>query len=165
METSQIGFEHQKDLIDLNKNLQSSGRWFYWVGALSIINTLIMYFGGGVSFIVGLGITQFIDGVVYEASSIVKLIALLVNILISGSFGIFGCFALKQNKWPFMIGMTLYFMDALLFLFIQDWLSIGFHAFVLLSLFAGIRSINKVEKIQQQQSGGLSSIEKEIMKT
>jgi hypothetical protein len=90
METSQTGFEHQKDLIDLNKNLQSSGRWFYWVAGLSIINTLIMYFGGGVSFIAGLGISQFTDGVVYEASSVVKLIALLVNIVISGSFGIFG---------------------------------------------------------------------------
>ena len=36
--------------------------------------------------------------------------------------------------------MTLYFLDALLFLMVQDWLSIGFHAFALVSIFSGFKA-------------------------
>lgn len=154
----------QRELADLQSNLQSSARWFYWITGLSLINTIIIFSGGGVSFIVGLGITQIIDGIVFEASSTAKFIALFINVSISGMFAIFGYFALKQEKWAFIVGMVLYFLDGLIFLLVSDWLSIGFHAFVLFSLFAGVKSLTKINALQTSHDGGVSRIEKEIAK-
>lgn len=161
--TSTQNFE--KDIAELDQNLQSSAKWFYWIAGLSVVNTLIFFFDGGVSFIVGLGITQLIEGVVYEASINVRLIALVIEVLISGMFAIFGYFAFKREMWAFAVGMTLYLMDGLIFLLVNDWLSIGFHAFVLFSLFAGVRSLKKIKELEYQQSGGLSHIQSELSKT
>lgn len=156
--------DHEKELADLYNNVRSSAKWFYWIAGLSLINTMIVFFGGGVSFIVGLGITQIIDGIVIETASTVKFIALFINILVSGMFAIFGYFALKHEKWAFIIGMVLYLLDGLIFLLVNDWWSVGFHAFVLLSLFAGIKSLRKIEALQILEDGGVSRIEKEIAK-
>jgi hypothetical protein len=164
MEEIQIPQDYEKELADLQRNIQSSAKWFYWIAGLSIINTLIIFFGGGVSFIVGLGITQLVDGIVYEASYSAKLVALFINILISGLFVFFGYFAHKQEKWAFLTGMVLYFMDGLLFLLVEDWLSVGFHVFVLFSLYAGIKSLGKIEKLQYEKTGGISSLEQEMFK-
>ena len=164
MEEIQKPQNHVNELADLERNVHNSGKWFYWIAGLSVINTLIIFFGGGVSFIVGLGITQLVDGIVFEASSTAKLFALFINILISGTFVIFGYFAMKQQKWAFLTGMVLYFMDGMLFLLVQNWLSVGFHVFVLFSLYAGIKSLGKIEKLQYEKTGGISSFEQEMFR-
>ena len=37
--------------------------WFYWIAALSLINSVVILMGSEWSFIIGLGVTQFVDGV------------------------------------------------------------------------------------------------------
>lgn len=165
MDEIQKTANYENELAGLENNLQSSAKWFYWVAGLSLVNTLIIFFGGGVSFIVGLGITQLIDGFVFEASDAVKYIALFINILISGMFALFGYFAIKKEMWAFIIGMILYLLDGFIFLLVNDWLSIAFHAFVLFSLFAGIKSLKKINSILTSMDGGVYRIEKEISKT
>jgi len=159
-----IAKDNHKELEDLNNNLQTSAKWFYWIAALSLINTLISFFDGNVSFIVGLGITQLIDGLVYDASANIKLIALLFEIGISAIFFTFGYYALKREKWAFLSGMVLYFLDGLIYLLVDDWLSIAFHGFVLFTLFSGLKSLRKIEAIEISQDGGLSHLEREISK-
>src|SRR5690349_8489985 len=46
----------------LERQVRSGARWFFWIGGLSLINTLIAMSGRGLVFIVGLGMTQIIDG-------------------------------------------------------------------------------------------------------
>ena len=164
MDEVQQSVNYENEIAGLESKIESSAKWFYWVAGLSVVNTLIIFFGGEVSFIVGLGITQLIDGFVYEASETAKFVVLFINILISGMFAIFGYFALKQEKWAFIVGMVLYFLDGLIFLLVDDWLSIAFHAYVLFSLFGGIKSLNKIDSIKTSVDGGLHRIEKEISK-
>jgi len=65
-------------------------------------------FGGEISFIIGLGITQFIDGIsmaLQEQPSIaIKTVTLLINLLISGVFVIFNIFAKKGKRLEFPNG-------------------------------------------------------------
>jgi hypothetical protein len=45
--------------------------------------------------------------------------------------------------------MVLYGIDALMFLLIKDWLSIGFHALALYGFFKAIGAIKKLRKLDE----------------
>jgi len=105
-----------------------------------------------------------IDGLVYEASNNAKIIAFIFDLGIAGLFAGVGYYAIKPEKWAFNIGMFLYFLDGLLFLLVQDWLSIGFHLFVLFSIYTGYKGLAKIQEIELRQDNGIGQIEMEITK-
>jgi hypothetical protein len=152
------------ELLSLKSGLDSSAKWFYWIAGFSILNTSILFFGGNVSFIVGLGITQMIDGLVYDSSSSTKIIAFLIELGIAGLLAGVGFYATKGEKWAFTIGMFLYFLDGLLFLIVEDWLSLGFHIFVLFSIYKGYKGLEQIKEIEARIDGGVGQIESEITK-
>lgn len=43
--------------------------------------------------------------------------------------------------------MVLYLLDGLLFLLVQDWLSLGFHGFALYSMFHGYTALRRLKAI------------------
>jgi hypothetical protein len=44
--------------------------------------------------------------------------------------------------------MACYVADALIFLLVQDWLSIGFHLFALFFIFGGYTSLKKLKDLE-----------------
>ena len=50
-------------LTALEQQGRAGASWFYWVGGLSLVNSAIMLFGGGITFVFGLGITSIADDV------------------------------------------------------------------------------------------------------
>ncbi|HPF99604.1 MAG TPA: hypothetical protein PLE77_06025 [Kiritimatiellia bacterium] len=128
--------------------------WFYWIAALSLINSVVILMGSEWSFIIGLGVTQFVDGVAAnvaqqagaEAAPIIKATAFAVDFVIAAFFVVFGIFAVKRQAWAYIMGMVLYAMDALLFLLVGDMLSIAFHAFALACIFNGLLASLKMDK-------------------
>ena len=124
--------------------------WFYWIAALSLINSVVILMGSEWSFIIGLGVTLFVDGVAAnvaqqagaEAAPIIKATAFAVDFVIVA----FGIFAVKRQAWAYIMGMVLYAMDALLFLLAGDMLSIAFHAFALACIFNGLLASLKMDK-------------------
>lgn len=127
-------------------SLKSGANWFYWIAALSLINSLISAFGGQWNFIVGLGITQVVDGLFSmggDAASgltAAKIIGLVINLFIAGLFAGFGYFAGMAQKWAFIVGIVLYALDGALFLIVGDILAIGFHIFALFWIVKGFLS-------------------------
>ncbi len=134
--------------------------WFFWIGGLSLINTIIQLGGGTWTFIVGLGSSQFIDGVANALiqeyypgyATILRLAAIAIDIGLAGIFVVAGLLGRKQYRWAVIIGMVLYFLDALLFIWFGDWLGIAFHALALFSLFAGVRAMSKVKQLSASQA-------------
>jgi hypothetical protein len=112
--------------------MRSGGSWFYWVAALSLINSIAAP-RMGVRFIIGLGFTKVVDHELRGASGV----ALLLDLLIAGLFILFGVFATKGHRSAFIVGMALFGLDGLIFLLERDWLGVGFHVFVLYCLFRG----------------------------
>src|SRR5687768_7113567 len=51
------------DQLSLEESMIKGARWFYWIAALSVINSLLFAFGAKLQFVTGLGFTQLIDGV------------------------------------------------------------------------------------------------------
>src|SRR5512133_2708123 len=118
---------------------RSGGSWFYWIAGLSLINSISAFLGTSWRFIVGLGLTQLFDAAGKGMGSSGKVIVLVLDLFVAGLFVLFGVFAVKGHLWAFIIGMVLFTLDALVFLLVQDWIGVGFHAFVLYCLFRGFQ--------------------------
>ena len=122
--------------------LRSGANWFFWIAGLSVINSVIAATGSNLNFVVGLGATQAVDafGSVVIGGSAGTVIALVFDALLAAGFAGLGLAARKGASWGFIVGMSLYGLDALLLAWASDWLSVAFHAFALFFLFTGFRA-------------------------
>jgi hypothetical protein len=140
-----------EDTVRLARSFQSGANWFYWITGLSIINSIAILSGAQWAFVVGLGITQIIDAIgmaiAEQAGNAAKFGVFALDVVAAGTFALFGFFAGKGHAWAFITGMVLYGIDGLLFLIVQDWLSIGFHIFVLFAIFSGFKACAQLKAL------------------
>ena len=145
---------------ELTQSFKSGANWFYWIAGLTIVTSVIAFGGGGIRFLVSLGITQIIDGVAEAisaeaAASGAKVVALIVSLLISAIFIIFGWLANQKMLWAYIVGMVLFGLDGLLSLVAQDWVGVIAHGVVLFFLFRGFlagRDLVVMEKAMAQSA-------------
>ena len=135
--------------VDNTMKLNNGSQWFLWIFGLSAINTLILFFGGQVSFIFGLGITQLFEGIFIGIFGEFNLIGVIISLFISGIFVAIWHFSKKLSKTAFIIGMIIYGIDALILLAFQDWLSFGVHLYALFMIFKGYQSIDELKKVNK----------------
>ncbi len=154
IEQVQINFVEER--IKAEKQQKGGANWFFWIAGLSVVNSVILIAGGNLNFIIGLGITQIVDGIAMAlansvdpgSGTIIRVLALFVNLVIAGIFAIFGSLARKKYKWSFVIGMSLYAADSLIFLIIFDILSMGFHLIALYGLYRGLIASQRLDELQ-----------------
>ncbi len=115
--------------------MRSGAKWFYWVAGLSLANTLLLFSGGRLHFLLGLGATQFVDDLGRKSGAGSH--ALLLDVLISGVFALIGVFASRCSQFTFGLGMLLYAADGALLVLLHDWFSLAFHALVLCFMYRG----------------------------
>lgn len=141
-------YEEMKAPIELE--LRRGANWFFWIAGLSLINSIALLFGSEFSFVIGLGITQIIDQVFFELfDSSATAFTLIFDLIPISFFVLLGVFARRRYTWAFVLGMIIYIGDSLLFLFAGDYLCLAFHAFVLYSIFKGLKAKNNLNKIIQ----------------
>ena len=149
-----------EEKIKLEKAIKGGASNFYWIAALSIINSIAVLTGGNWSFFIGLGITQLIDGIfmiiVQSADEsfafITQIIGFAINLIFVGIFVVFGVFAQKQKKWAFIMGMVLYALDGLIFLLVSDFFSIGFHILILFFISGGMNAMKRYSELMAKIS-------------
>jgi hypothetical protein len=147
------------DVVKLENQLKGGANWFYWIAGLSLVNSLVILFGGSLNFIVGLGITQVVDGIIAgivlevpsSMSTIVQVVGFVIVVTIAGVFVLFGFLGRKRYQWALIVGMVLYTLDGLIFLFVGDILSLGFHAFALFGVWGGLRALKKLNAVESGQ--------------
>jgi hypothetical protein len=135
----------------LQKQLSSAASWFYIIGALSLINTVIALSGSDWGFVIGLAMTQIMDAIAREVGTVGVIIALVFDLTIAATFVVFGFFAAKRHKWAFITGMVVYALDTLLILPAQIWLSFLFHLVALYYIFQGLQAGKKLEHLAPAQ--------------
>jgi hypothetical protein len=145
-------------LVQLLRRMKSGASNFYWIAALSAINTVLALFESQTRFVVGLAATQFVDALASivgkdapQAKPILLAIALILDLAIIGIFVLFGYLSGKGRRWAFITGIVLYAIDAVLMLVFQDWLGLAFHAFFLWGLFNGLSALNQLQKYLPQK--------------
>src|SRR5262245_23033967 len=134
------------ELTELHRRVTSGGSWFYWVAGLSLVNSFAALSGSNWGFIFGLQITQIIDHFARETGGNAKTIAMVLDVLAAGVLVLFGVFACRRHIWAFIVGMILYGLDALLTVISQYWLGVAFHAWVLFSLFVGLKAALQINR-------------------
>jgi hypothetical protein len=144
----------QADRVKLESQIKKGANWFYWIAALSIVNSIVAQTGSQWNFIVGLGITQLVDGIAVltglTVSMTARILLLGFDLIVAGIFAFFGIFANKKHSWAFIVGMVLYALDGLIFLLSVSILSIGFHGYVLFCLYAGLSAAMKLSKMDKE---------------
>ena len=138
-------------MFELEKRVKSGGSWYYWVAALSLVNSVVAFTGGGGGFVIGLSVTQFMDAMLAESGGSAKAIGLVLGVLAAGIFALFGVFACKRHVWAFVVGMVLYGLDTILTVLAEQWLGLAFHGWVLFSLFIGTRAAMQANALSKSR--------------
>ena len=123
--------------------LHRGASWLFWIAGLSVVNAVIFMSGSDWIFLGGLGITYIAAIVgVKLGSTQVALVAAFVTIWATAFFACLGYFARKGQQWAFITGMVLYVVDMLLVGYLQLWLMLLFHGYILFRLYQGYASCN-----------------------
>lgn len=147
------------NVASLQRQMKSGAYNFYWIAGLSMATSIFFLFGTRSNFVVGLGITQFMDTITHNIAQSypnairqVRLIGLAPDLFICSIFVLCGVLAVKGSRWAFITGMLLYGLDAILTLVSPDFFGFGFHLFFLWFLFAGLRALDKLKKVTSSNS-------------
>lgn len=139
--------------MELSSAYRNGASWFFWLAALSMVNSVLAVSGANIRMIFGLGYTQITDailGVAFEgeSSGIGAALSLATSAVVAGLFALIGLLAHKGFKLAYIGGLVLYVIDALVLLGLSAtlslwgdlWLDLLFHAFVLFQLVVGLTS-------------------------
>jgi hypothetical protein len=141
----------------LKQQLNSGAGWFFWIAGLSIINTVIYLFGSGMTFIIGLGLTQIVDGfaknIAQESAAnvagLVQAASLILDLVIAGVFVLYGVMGRRKVRWAMIAGMVLYVLDGVIYLAVNEWVGVAFHLLALFYLGRGLLSMNKLVALEK----------------
>jgi hypothetical protein len=135
---------------ELERKMISGAHWFYWIAALSLINSIIAATGSQTSFALGLGITLVMDAVVQNVGgSAAKVVGLAFDVAAVGVTAMFGFFAAKKHTWAFIVGMILYTLDGLIYVAAGEIIGILIHAWALVAMFLGMRAAMKLNSLEK----------------
>jgi len=145
---------HEKKLvaeqIKIENQFKSGANWFFWIAGLSIINSASSLTGSSWHFVIGLSVTQFIDGVARSIhgpyGNMFRMIALMMDIGFVALFASLGLWAKQKSSAGFILGMILYGFDSLMLLLIGSVIGIVFHVLALVFIFRGLQSLQKMEE-------------------
>jgi len=133
--------------------------WFFWIAGLSILNTLIFLLGGSITFVVGLGITQIVDGFMYGLASeigqggiVARLIGFVIDIFVSGIFVLFGILGRKRFRWSIVLGAVLYALDGVILIPFKDVLGVAFHIWALSGIVGSLKWLKELQALEQPKT-------------
>jgi hypothetical protein len=137
---------------NLDQQIHQGLNWFYVISGLSIINSLMFLLEIPLTFVIGLGFTQFVDGVISaiardlseDSQTLAYLAGFVVNSLIAGIFIVAGILGQKRHRWAVISGMLLYTLDGVIFLLVGSWIAVGFHVLALWNMWRGLQSLIKL---------------------
>ena len=137
------------DTEELQGQVNSGANWFFWIAGLSLVNSLIIFFDGDRSFAIGLGITQIVDAIASVsvadgASTIVKTLALVFDVIVIAVFVGFGFLGRARHLWAFIVGIALFALDSLIFVIAFDFIGIAIHALALFFLVRGMLAVRQI---------------------
>jgi hypothetical protein len=149
-----------EEKIKLENAAKGGSSWLIWVGVLSIVNTILSLTKGGLTFFIGLGATQIVDALPAILAkrggadiATLQTVAVLFNFSLASVFIIFGLLAKrKQLKWALVVGMVLYALDGLIFIWAKDWFGLAFHAFALFMMYGSLQANRKLKEAQTPAS-------------
>jgi hypothetical protein len=139
---------------------KNGAAWFYWIAALTMINSVIMLTGGQWNFSLGLTFTFFADAIATVAvqqgnPEWIKFAVFGFDLVVICLVALCGWLAQKRILPVFAIGMFLYLLDTPLAI-LTGFLGVGIHLFALWGMWNGFSAYRQLNAMEQQlaMSGG-----------
>jgi len=121
------------------RDMQLGANWFLWVSILAVADILLAFFTGWAGTFIGLGITRYVDvHMLTGGSEADRLAGLAINLGIAGILAAFGFLARRGSDFAFILGMFLYFADAVVLLGYRDIFGFSVHILALFFIFKGL---------------------------
>lgn len=140
----------------LSQTYKGGANWFYWIAGLTIITSIIAFAGGGWRFLISLGSTQIIDafaeGLSTQLGTVAKVVGLVLDLIVTGVFVMFGYLAGKKQLWAYMLGMVVFLFDGLISLLFQDFIGAIAHAVVLFFMFRGFQAGRELVALEKSMA-------------
>ena len=133
---------------------QKGAGWFFWIAALSLVNSIMALTGGGFGFALGLGVTMVADafglaaaqnGAGVSAQGIAFVFDLVIYALVVGC----GYLSRKRVLPVFALGMFLYLLDGLIYILFFDLVSIVIHVVALANMWSGFTAYRKLNELER----------------
>ena len=142
---------------DLARRYKSGANWFYWIAGLSLITSIITFSGGSWRFLISLGTTQVIDGIAAALAaelggSAPQFIALVLDVVLTAIFILFGVMANKKLLWAYILGMAAFVVDGLVSLLIQDFVGVIAHVVILIFMVPGFMAGRKLIELEKEMA-------------
>jgi len=138
------------------KAYKSASSNFYTIAGLSFVNSVLAVLGMSFVFVVGLGITQLVDAIMYiiktnqpSQSLILTFVGLLLDFGVCVAIAVLGYFTSKGENWALIVGMILYALDSILVLYFKIWIGFAFHLFFLWQIWGMYRILGYWKKLDK----------------
>jgi len=145
--------EQGMNAASLRRQMKFGATNFFWIAGLSLASSVLFLFTSRPGFVIGLGVTMFLDTLTHNIAQaypnsvlLVRLLGLLPDLFICGVFVLCGIFGARGQRVAFIAGMSLYGLDAILTLVSGDFYGFGFHLFFLWFLFSGLKALDQLKK-------------------
>ncbi len=142
--------DHMTPQIDsaTMEKIASSANWFYWIAGLTIVGVVASLFGSGWRFAIGLGLTEVLIAFATpgDDAPVAAGVMIALWLLAAASVALFlwlGYVARRPSQNAFVVGLVVYAIDTLIFVFVGDWLGVILHAVALYFLWQGLMLVRQ----------------------
>lgn len=139
-----------EEAADLEQKIKRHSSWFYWIGALTLLNSLAAFFHSEWGFYLGISALQALDYAVAATPIAVRALVLSVDLSVAIGFGALGFAASRKMAWPFAVGAAIYGLDTLLnvlaVFFGGSIVGLILHGWALFCLVAGFRAAQELRR-------------------
>jgi hypothetical protein len=139
------------------EHAKKARQWFAFIAGLSLVNSVLALVGTEWGFAIGLGVTQIVDVFVAVAreeagaagATAFTVVGFVVNLFIIGLVMLVWWLAGRGSTTAYLVGMICYALDALLFVWVRDWIGVGLHAFFLYGMWGGYQFMREWPRARQ----------------
>ena len=100
----------------LTWQMLGGANWFFWIAGLSMLNSILGLLKIDLSFTLGLWATQVFDTWGAKVGGPGPILAMIFDVIAVGLLMVVGIQARQGQGWIFILGLSLYLLDALLLL-------------------------------------------------
>ena len=141
----------QIEAAALQAEIQSNAGWLFWIGGLTLVNTVLIQSGSDLSFALGLLVTLLADSLAAQGE-LSTAVVLGFDAVLIGLCVLFGIFARRGARWAFICGLLFFGADSLLLIpiFLAGEIPIVsavIHAWAIFALFKGLGASHRLVKL------------------
>lgn len=118
--------------------VRSGAGWFFWIAAMSLINSFAAFSGSEAGFALGLSIVYPLGEAGASFGAAGSLVALVLGLALTLLYCFFGVAGWKKYFMPYLMGMSLYAGDTALAFVTFDWISAAIHVVALVFMYQGV---------------------------